>query len=185
MKRNFLLIAILVSVVAVAAHAGTLQGKVTAGTQSGVVFVDRIPGKTFPATTVPFQIDQQGQSFEPRVLVIPQGATVVFKNSDQVAHNVRWPSISGNKMLAHNLGTWASGDNRTFRFDNPGVVPLVCNMHEAMKGFIVVVPTPYYSYTTPAGDYTIRNLPKASLLKPKRSSCPGLRTLISEWFDVR
>ncbi len=92
-KRNVFLVLILVTVVTAGAYAGTLKGKVSSMTKSGVVYVDRIAGKTFPATTVPYQIDQHGQSFEPRVLVIPQGATVVFKNSDTVAHNVRWPAI--------------------------------------------------------------------------------------------
>src|SRR6266566_5112681 len=84
-KGNVFLVLILVTVVTAGANAGTLKGKVSSMTKSGVVYVDRIAGKTFPATTVPYQIDQHGQSFEPRVLVIPQGATVVFKNSDTVA----------------------------------------------------------------------------------------------------
>ncbi len=138
-KRNVFLVLILVTVVTAGAYAGTLKGKVSSMTKSGVVYVDRIAGKTFPATTVPYQIDQHGQS--------------------SVAHNVRWPAISGDKSLAHNLGTWASGDNRKFRFDRPGVVPLLCNMHAEMVGYIIVVPTPYYAYATPAGDYTVRDIP--------------------------
>src|SRR5437762_14168337 len=109
-KRNVLLVLILVTVVAAGAYAGTLRGQVSSMTKSGVVYVDRIAGNTSPAPAVPYQIDQHAQSFEPSVLVIPQGATVVFKNSDTVAHNVRWPAISGDKSLAHNLGTWASGE---------------------------------------------------------------------------
>src|SRR5437879_12065620 len=158
-KRNVFLVLILVTVVTAGAYAGTLKGKVSSMTKSGVVYVDRIAGKTFPATTVPYQIDQHGQSFEPRVLVIPQGATVVFKNSDTVAHNVRWQAISGDTSLAHNLGTWASGDNRKFRFDQPGVVPLLCNMHAKVTGYIMVVRTPYYAYATTASRYTIRDSP--------------------------
>src|SRR5437016_8082706 len=68
-KRNVFLVLILVTVVTAGAYAGTLKGKVSSMTKSGVVYVDRIAGKTFPATTVPYQIDQHGQSFEPRVLV--------------------------------------------------------------------------------------------------------------------
>ncbi len=119
-KRNVFLALILVTVVTAGAYAGTLKGKVSSMTKSGVVYVDRIAGKTFPATTVPYQIDQHGQSY---------------------------------------LGTWASGDNRKFRFDRPGVVPLLCNMHAEMVGYIIVVPTPYYAYATPAGDYTVRDIP--------------------------
>src|SRR5437763_6714414 len=141
-KRNVFVLVILVTVVTAVAYAGTMKGKFSSMTKYGVVYVDRIAGKTFPAITVPYQIDQHGQSFEPRVLVIPQGATVVFKNSDTVAHNVRWPAISGDKSLAHNLGTWASGDNRMFRFDRPGVVTLLCKMHAAEDVCIIVVIKP-------------------------------------------
>src|SRR5439155_471484 len=69
-KRNVFLVLILLTVVTAGAYAGTLKGKVSSMTKSGVVYVDRIAGKTFPATTVPYQIDQHGQSFEPRVLEI-------------------------------------------------------------------------------------------------------------------
>ena len=158
MIRKAFLFVLVMGMFALLANAGTLQGK-SAGSQVGVVFVNKIAGKTFPASTLPQEVDQQGQSFRPSVLVVPQGTTVVFKNSDTVAHNVRWPSIAGNKQLAHSLGTWASGDNRSFKFENPGVIPLLCNMHAEMKGFIIVVATPYYSYTAPGGDYTIRNVP--------------------------
>src|SRR5438045_9208531 len=106
-KGNVFLVLILVTVVTAGANAGTLKGKVSAMTKSGVVYVDRIAGKTFSATTVPYQIDQHGQSFEPSVLVIPQGAMVVFKDSDTVAHNVRWTAISGDKRLAVDLDTRA------------------------------------------------------------------------------
>src|SRR5437764_10513776 len=149
MKNKVLFVAFIVTTFALLANSGTLQGKSPAS-KAGVVFVNKIAGKTFPASSLPVEIDQQGESFQPSVLVVPQGTTVVFKNSDTVAHNVRWPSVGGNKGLAHNLGTWASGENKTFKFDTPGVVPLLCSMHAEMKGFIVVVPTPYFSYTTPS-----------------------------------
>ena len=60
--------------------------------------------------------------FVPHIVVVQQGTTVDFLNSDSVAHNVFWPSISGNKKLGHNLGTWPHGQKQSFKFDNPGVV---------------------------------------------------------------
>ena len=49
-----------------------------------------------------------------------------------------WPSISGNKKLGHNLGTWPKGEKKAFKFDEPGVVPLLCNVHPEMSGYIIV-----------------------------------------------
>ncbi len=97
--------------------------------------------------------------FSPHVMVIEVGTTVQFLNSDNVQHNVFWPSISGNKKLGHNLGTWPKGEKRPFKFDNPGVVSLLCNVHPEMSGYIVVSPTPYFAETDASGHYKIENVP--------------------------
>ena len=79
-------------------------------------------------------MDQKSLLFQPHILVAPVGATVEFLNSDKVAHNIFWPAISGNKKLGHNLGTWPTGEKRAFKFDTPGVVPLLCNVHPGDVG---------------------------------------------------
>ena len=66
--------------------------------------------------------------------MVQVGTTVEFLNSDKVAHNIFWPSVSGNKKLSHNMGTWPTGQKRDFKFDTPGVVPLLCNVHPEMSG---------------------------------------------------
>jgi hypothetical protein len=104
-------------------------------------------------------MDQKGLTFQPHVLVVQQGTTVDFLNSDSVQHNVFWPSISGDKKQAHNMGTWPKGEKRPFKFDKPGVVPLLCNVHPEMSGYIVVSPSPYHAETDASGNYTIDNVP--------------------------
>lgn len=158
MKRSFLLILSLIVAVAASAVAGTIEGKVSPG-KSSVVYVDSIAGKTFPAPSDKPVMDQKGLMFSPHVMVIEQGTTVEFLNSDSVQHNVFWPSISGNKKEGHNLGTWPKGDKRPFKFDQPGVVPLLCNVHPEMSGYIVVSPTPYFAQTDSDGNYKIENVP--------------------------
>jgi plastocyanin len=159
MKRQVLIVLVFVLGVGLAASAGTLRGKVSSPGQSTVVYVGPIAGKTFPANTVPFQVDQQSSKFEPHVMVVQQGSSVVFKNDDNMMHNVRWPSVNNDARMGHNLGTWAQGDTRTYQFDHAGVLELQCSIHPDMDGYIVVVPTPYYAQATTAGDYTIRNIP--------------------------
>jgi hypothetical protein len=104
-------------------------------------------------------VDQKSLLFQPHVVAVLAGSTVDFLNSDNVAHNIFWPSISGNKKLSHNMGTWPKGETRPFKFDTPGVVPLLCNVHPEMSGYIVVVPTPYFAEVEASGDYKIDNLP--------------------------
>ena len=157
MKRPLPLLIISLLVFATAAFAGTIEGKVSSG--NSVVYVDSIPGKTFPAPTKDPLIDQKGLKFNPTVLVVQQGTTVDFQNDDTVQHNVFWPSISGNKKEGHNLGTWPKGEKRSFKFDQPGVVPLLCNVHPEMAGYIIVSPTPYFAQTDASGNYRIENVP--------------------------
>ena len=123
------------------------------------MYVDSIGGKTFPVPTQTAVIEHKGMMFSPHTLVIQQGTTVEFLNRDNMQHNVFWPSISGNKKLGHNLGTWPKSEKRGFKFDQPGVVPLLCNAHPEMAGYIVVSPTPYFAETDESGNYKIDNVP--------------------------
>ncbi len=146
-----------------AIHAGDIKGKVSVqGIKSAeniAVYVDAIPDKKFEAPTVKPVVDQARMSFIPHVSVVQVGTTVEFLNSDPVGHNVYWPSISGNKKLAHNLGTWPKGEKKAFQFNDPGIVSLLCNVHPEMNGYIVVSPTPYYAVTDKNGSYEIKNVP--------------------------
>jgi plastocyanin len=161
MKRG-LVLAVLVMTAFVTTQAGTISGKVSGVAGESVVYVDTIQGKTFPAPTQQPVIDQKGLMFAPHIVVVQQGTTVEFLNSDSVAHNVFWISIGGNKKLGHNLGTWPKGEKRPFKFDNPGAVPLLCNVHPEMSGYVVVSPTPYFALTDKSGEYKIDNVPDGS-----------------------
>ena len=162
MSRNFFLVGIVVLAIRLAASAGTISGKVSGVSGESVVYVDVIPGKTFPAPSEHPLIDQKGLMFAPHLTVVQLGTTVDFLNSDSVAHNVFWTSVGGNKKLTHNLGTWPKGEKRSFKFDNPGAVPLLCNVHPEMAGYIIVSPTPYYAATDKSGAFKIENVPDGS-----------------------
>jgi plastocyanin len=145
---------------AAALPASTLSGKVTGAKGVSVVYIEAIPGKTFPAPAEKVVIDQKGLLFQPHVVAVPVGSTVEFLNSDKVAHNIFWPSVAGNKKMSHNLGTWPSGQKREFKFDTPGIVPLLCNVHPEMSAYVLVSPTPYFALTDADGSYKITNLPE-------------------------
>lgn len=146
--------------------AGDIQGKVTAqGMRSPediAVYIDAIPGKTFPVPGQHAVVDQKNLKFVPHVIVVLKGTTVDFLNSDTVGHNVFWPSVSGNKKLGHNLGTWPQGVKKSFEFSDLGAVPLLCNVHPEMSGYVVVVPTPYFAVTDKEGQYVIKGVPPGS-----------------------
>ena len=149
------------ALLAVTARAGTISGKVGGVNGQSVVYVDTIAGKTFPAPTAHPVMDQKGLLFQPHVLVVQAGTTVDFVNSDKVAHNAFWPMFQqgAKKLPGKNLGTWPTGDRRSFKFDQPGVAPMLCNVHPEMSGYIVVTPTPYFALSDKSGNYKIDNVP--------------------------
>jgi plastocyanin len=146
-----------------ASLAGDIKGKVSVqGIKSAeniAVYIDAVPGAKFEAPTTKPVMDQTKMTFAPHVMIVQVGTTVDFLNSDPVGHNVYWPSISGNKKLAHNMGTWPKGERKSFQFNDVGVASLLCNVHPEMNGYIVVSPTPYFSLTDKSGNYEIKNVP--------------------------
>jgi len=157
------LLSLVVVLAAVSSLAGDIKGKVSVqGLKSAAniaVYVDVIADKKFDAPSQHVVVDQKKMEFIPRVVVVLQGTTVDFTNSDPVGHNVYWPSISGNKKLTHNLGTWPKGEKKSFQFNDLGVAPLLCNVHPEMSGYVVVVATPYFAVADKDGNYEIKNVP--------------------------
>lgn len=143
--------------------AADIRGKVTAqGLRSAeniAVYVDAIPGKTFTPPAQHLTMDQLHLAFVPHVMIVLKGSTVDFKNEDAVGHNVYWPAINHNRKLAHNMGTWPQGQSKPFTFNDLGDVPLLCNVHPEMSGYILVVPTPYFALTDKEGSFDIKNVP--------------------------
>lgn len=162
MQRRILRAVFLSAVLSLTAHAGTITGKVTGVPGQSVVYVEAIAGKTFPPPVEQPVMAQKRLMFQPHILPVQQGSTVQFLNSDSVAHNVFWTSVGGNKKLGHNLGTWPQNEKRAFKFDTSGTVSLLCNVHSEMTGYIVVVPTPYFTLTSESGEYKIENVPDGS-----------------------
>ena len=162
MKRNVVILIAAATGFTLAASAGTISGQVSGVVGQSVVYVDTISGKTFPAPAQHPVIDQKGLVFQPHVSAVQVGTIVDFLNSDSVAHNVFWTSIGGNKKLNHNLGTWPKGERKSFKFDTPGAVPILCNVHPEMSAYLVVVPTPYFAVSDQTGTYKIENVPDGS-----------------------
>jgi plastocyanin len=162
MKLRTCILVLLPAALNLAAWAGDIEGKVAGMKGKSVVYVDAIAGKTFPAPKDHPVMDQKGLMFAPHILVVQQGTTVEFLNSDTVQHNAFWTAISEDKKAGHNLGTWPKGEKRPFTFAKPGVVPVLCNVHPEMAGYIIVTPTPFFAETDDSGNYKIKDVPDGS-----------------------
>ena len=153
----------LVLVLAGIGRANEIKGKVSVqgikSADSIAVYVDVVADKKFDPPKDHVVVDQRKMAFIPHVVAVQQGTTVEFLNSDPVGHNVYWPSVSGNKKLSHNLGTWPKGEKKPFQFNVRGTASLLCNVHPEMSGYVVVVPTPYFAVTDKDGNFESKNIP--------------------------
>ena len=116
-----------------------------------------------------YQMAQRNKQFDPFVLIVPAGADVAFPNLDKVKHHVY--SFSPSKTFE--LKLYGQDETRHVRFDRPGIVPLGCNIHDNMVGFIVVVDTPYAAKTDAVGEAALHGVPPG--VYPMRIWRPYLR----------
>lgn len=100
-------------------------------------------------------MDQRERAFVPHILVVEAGAVVEFPNSDDFLHHVY--SFSSAKPFE--LPLYGRLDRPSLAFDEPGLVTLGCNIHDAMLGYILVVDTPYSSITDRSGQAILSGLP--------------------------
>ena len=160
--KNVISLAVLL-LFAASLSAGDLHGKVACkgvrDSANAVVYIDAIPGKTFPAPTEHLKMDQANLLFQPKVLPVLAGTTVDFLISDAVLHNVFSPDACAEKF---NLGTWPKGETRSYTFKKECVATLLCKVHPEMEGFVIAVPTPYFAVTKADGTYRIADLPDGS-----------------------
>lgn len=103
----------------------------------------------------PMVMAQQNISFNPYVLVVPVGSTVAFPNRDKVRHHVY--SFSSTKKFE--LKLYGQQEERTVAFEKAGVVPVGCNIHDQMIGYIYVSDTAFAAKTNAAGVAEIHGLP--------------------------
>jgi plastocyanin len=142
-----------------AIDASSIEGRVVVrnarDNSNAVVYIDRIPDKRFAPPAAPVILDQLNLTFVPRVLPVLVGTTVAFPNSDEIRHNV----FSPGPPSKFNLGTYPRATTRYYRFDKPGVVTLLCNVHTEMSAYVIVTETPYFAVTDRQGNFTLRDVP--------------------------
>jgi plastocyanin len=101
------------------------------------------------------RMDQRNEQFVPHLLAITVGTTVDFPNSDTTFHNV-FSLARGNSF---DLGRYPPGRNGGHRFDTPGIVPISCDIHSHMSGYILVFSHPFFAVTDDEGKYSIGSVP--------------------------
>jgi plastocyanin len=101
-------------------------------------------------------LGQKNLQFAPALLPVQKGTTVEFPNYDDLYHNV----FSYSKTKRFDLGRYRKDERPAAQlFDKPGVIKLNCEIHEHMRGVILVLDTPYFTKTDTNGHYRLEGLP--------------------------
>lgn len=159
MKQIVFLLILWLGLKSVPACGGEIAGNVNwpGATEypNAVVYAEKNPKAPFSPPKKPVVMDQERLNFVPHVLPVVVGTTVSFANSDEVGHNV----YSSSPPKRFNLGVYPRGVARQVTFDKPGEVVLLCNVHDQMSAYLLVLETPYYVVTSKDGSYRLGGLP--------------------------
>jgi len=120
-----------------------------------VVYLTAADGQVFKSIPQNAIVDQIDKKFVQRVKVISVGSQVDFPNKDNIHHHV----YSFSEAKKFELPLYKGTEAMPVTFDKTGVVSLGCNIHDWMKGYIVVVDSPYYALSNTQGDIRISDLP--------------------------
>jgi plastocyanin len=133
-----------------------------------VVYLDGSFPKRASAPTK--QVAQKNLTFLPALLPVQVGTRVEFPNLDDTYHSI----FSYSPAKRFDLGRYRS-DERPIPsevFDTAGLVTLRCDIHEHMRGLILVLNTPYFVVTEPDGRFRLSGLPSG-------------RYTLKAWIDSR
>lgn len=110
-----------------------------------------------PAAGILSQVGQKDMAFTPALLPVQAGTRVEFPNHDPFYHNI----FSYSPAKRFDLGRYRPDERPipSVLFDVPGLVVLRCDIHEHMRGLILVLATPHYVVTDPEGHYRLTGLP--------------------------
>ncbi len=125
--------------------------------QNVFVYVKDGLSGTHTAPSDPVVIDQNGCVYAPHVVGAVASQNLVFRNSDGILHNIKAvPTVN----RPFNISQPGTGDSAPKTFPTAEVmVPIECNVHGWMKGYIGVLDHPYFGVSGADGAAKIGNLP--------------------------
>ena len=137
---------------ALALGSGNTMGNIIVSVKSGLP-----AGKTYPAPTEAFVMDQNGCQYKPHVFALQVGQPLKILNSDGVLHNVHaLPKVNGQ----FNMAMPATRKEAEHKFEKvePNPFSVKCDVHPWMSAYAGVFTHPFYSVTKKDGKFSISGL---------------------------
>ena len=133
------------------------------GIQNAFVYIkEGLQGYQFETPKSPATVNNIKCLYVPHVLGVQTGQPVEFRNSDSTLHNVHaFPKIN----KGFNLGLPFANMKQTKTFSSQEImVPLKCDVHPWMLGYVGVVDHPYFAVTDATGRFELKNVPAGEYL---------------------
>lgn len=161
------------------AHGETpMKSPVVVGAGGGLanVFVyvkEGLGDREFPTPSEGVLLDQQGCRYTPHIVAIQAGQELIIRNSDGVLHNINTqPSENRGFNISQPVTMDTSRD-----FSSPEVmIPVKCDVHGWVEGFIGVQSHPYMAVTGDDGSFEIANLPPGDYVVEAWHELYGVQT---------
>jgi plastocyanin len=108
-------------------------------------------------STAEKQMVQRDLNFVPALLPVQTGTKVTFPNLDDTYHNI----FSFSPAKRFDLGRYRPDERPipSVVFDVPGLVTVRCDIHEHMRGLILVLDTPHFALSDAEGRFRLNGLP--------------------------
>ncbi len=113
------------------------------------------------------QIVAVDRRFEPRVVAVAVGGTVVFRNQDRVWHG----TFSVSPAKPFDLGKREPGRVDLVRFARSGLVTLRCDIHPEMTAHVMVTPNHAFARPDSTGHWRLPAVPQGRYVL--RAWAPG------------
>jgi carboxypeptidase family protein len=136
---------------------GEVVADSTGGLQNALVFIaDGVGDRTFDPPTEPVVISQKGCLYQPHVLAVRANQPFEVVNDDPTVHNIH-PTPANNRE-------WNKAELPGARVEEAFAreeiaIPVKCNIHPWMRGYIAVLKNPYFAVTKQDGSFDLPNLP--------------------------